>query len=106
MDLTSIERIELNGLDGDDVIDATALTQDVELIVNGGRGDDTATLGAGDDRFIWNPGDGSDVVDGRDGTDTLEFNGSDAVETFTISDARAACSCSGTSATSKWTSPA
>ena len=87
MDLTSIERIELNGLDGDDVIDATALTQDVELIVNGGRGDDTATLGAGDDRFIWNPGDGSDVVDGRDGTDTLEFNGSDADEEFTISDA-------------------
>ena len=41
IDLTSIERIELNGLDGDDVIDATALTQNVELIVNGGRGDDT-----------------------------------------------------------------
>ena len=87
MDLTSIERIELNGLDGDDVIDATALTQDVELIVNGGRGNDAATLGAGDDRFIWNPGDGSDVVDGRDGMDTLEFNGSDADEEFTISDA-------------------
>ena len=44
VDLTSIERIELNGFDGDDVIDATALTQDVELIVNGGRGNDISTL--------------------------------------------------------------
>jgi Ca2+-binding RTX toxin-like protein len=87
MDLTSIERIELNGLDGDDVVDASALTQPVELVVNGGRGNDTATLGAGDDRFIWNPGDGSDVVDGGDGTDTLEFNGSGADEEFTIFEA-------------------
>jgi Ca2+-binding RTX toxin-like protein len=86
MDLNGIERIELNGLGGDDLIDASALTQPIELIVNGGRGDDTAVLGPGADRFIWNPGDGDDTVDGRAGTDTLEFNGSDAVEEFTVSD--------------------
>jgi Ca2+-binding RTX toxin-like protein len=86
MDLTNIERIELNGLDGDDNVDASDLTQPTALIVNGGRGNDTATLGPADDEFIWNPGDGDDVVDGRDGTDTLVFNGSAGNEEFVISD--------------------
>lgn len=86
MELKSVERIELNALGGDDVIDASALTVPTELVVNGGTGSDSATLGAGDDRFIWNPGDGDDVVDGRDGVDTLEFNGSSADEEFVISD--------------------
>ena len=55
----------------------------------------------GDDRFIWNPGDGNDVVLGGGGADTLEFNGSDDVETFTISgDDTRASSCCATSATS------
>ena len=86
MDLTNIEQIELNGLDGDDNVDASDLTQPTALIVNGGKGDDTATLGPADDRFIWNPGDGNDIIDGSDGTDTLEFNGSDGNEVFEISD--------------------
>jgi Ca2+-binding RTX toxin-like protein len=87
MDLNQVEAIELNALGGDDVIDASALhASDVDLIVNGGTGNDQAILGAGDDDFIWNPGDGSDFVDGRDGTDTLVFNGADAPEVFTISD--------------------
>ena len=87
------------------MIDASALhASDVELIVNGGTGDDRAILGAGDDDFIWNPGDGSDFVDGRDGTDTLEFNGADATEGLRSPTARAASSCSAMSATSRWTS--
>ena len=87
MDLNQVEAIELNALGGDDMIDASALhASDVDLIVNGGTGDDRAILGAGDDDFIWNPGDGSDFVDGRDGTDTLVFNGADAPEVFTITD--------------------
>ena len=69
------------------MIDASALhASDVDLIVNGGTGDDRAILGAGDDDFVWNPGDGSDFVDGRHGTDTLVFNGADAPEVFTVSD--------------------
>ena len=87
MELNQVEAIELNALGGDDVIDASALhASDVDLIVNGGTGDDHAILGAGDDDFIWNPGDGSDFVDGRHGTDTLVFNGADAPEVFTVSD--------------------
>jgi Ca2+-binding RTX toxin-like protein len=54
--------------------------------VDGGLGDDTAVLGDGDDVFRWDPGEGSDDVEGGRGTDTLLFNGSAAVENFTISD--------------------
>lgn len=86
MELKSVERIELNAFGGDDIIDASGLTVPTALVVNGGIGSDTATLGAGDDRFIWNPGDGDDIVDGGDGVDTLEFNGSGADEEFVISD--------------------
>jgi Ca2+-binding RTX toxin-like protein len=84
MELSSVEVIELNALGGDDSVDAGDLTQPTELIVNGGRGDDTATLGPANDQFIWNPGDGNDTVDGGDGTDTLVFNG-DGAEEFEIS---------------------
>ena len=45
--------------------------------VIGGKGTDTAFLGAGNDTFIWNNGDGSDVVEGQAGFDTLVFNGND-----------------------------
>jgi Ca2+-binding RTX toxin-like protein len=87
MKLNQVEAIALNALGEDDVIDASALhASDVDLLVNGGTGNDRAVLGAGDDDFTWNPGDGSDFVDGRDGTDTLVFNGADAPEVFTVSD--------------------
>jgi Ca2+-binding RTX toxin-like protein len=87
MKLNQVEAIELNALGEDDVVDASALhASDVDLIVNGGTGDDRAILGTGDDDFIWNPGDGSDFVNGRKGTDTLVFNGADAPEEFTITD--------------------
>jgi Ca2+-binding RTX toxin-like protein len=87
MKLNQVEAIELNALGENDLIDASALhASDVDLIVNGGTGDDRATLCAGDDDFIWNPGDGNDFVDGRDGTDTLVFNGDVVPEVFTVSD--------------------
>jgi Ca2+-binding RTX toxin-like protein len=87
MKLNQVEAIALNGLGENDLIDASALhASDVDLIVNGGTGDDHAILGAGDDDFTWNPGDGNDFVDGRDGTDTLVFNGADVPELFTVSD--------------------
>jgi Ca2+-binding RTX toxin-like protein len=107
------DALVVNALDGNDTIDASALTagminltidggagndtiigsagNDVLIggdgndVVTGGRGNDTALLGAGDDRYVWNPGDGSDTVEGQAGFDTLVFNGSDAGENISIS---------------------
>jgi Ca2+-binding RTX toxin-like protein len=94
----------VNGLGGDDTIDASGLRAgQINLVINGGVGTDLLTGSAGDDllkggsgndtmnggdgndTFVWNPGDGSDVVRGGAGTDTLLFNGSDASETTVLS---------------------
>lgn len=93
------DRLTLNGLGGDDVIDATSLEADgLKLtmngglgadiflggeggdLINGGDGNDTALMGAGDDVFVWNPGDDNDVVEGQAGFDEMLFNGSNAAE--------------------------
>jgi Ca2+-binding RTX toxin-like protein len=107
------DRLVINALAGNDIIDASALAAGVigltvdagdgndtiigsqgndTLIggagndtITGGRGDDVALMGDGDDKFIWNPGDGSDVVEGQGGTDTLEFNGANVNEKVDIS---------------------
>jgi Ca2+-binding RTX toxin-like protein len=54
-------------------------------LVIGGRGNDTALLGAGDDNFVWNPGDGSDIEEGQDGADTMTFNGANIAEKMDVS---------------------
>jgi Ca2+-binding RTX toxin-like protein len=98
------DRLTLNGLAGDDVINATGLEaegiqltmngglgEDILLgsqgddLINGGDGDDTALMGAGDDVFVWNPGDDNDTVEGQDGVDTLLFNGANIAENIDIS---------------------
>jgi Ca2+-binding RTX toxin-like protein len=98
------DRLTLNGLDGDDVIDATSLEADgIQLTMNGGLGNDVllgsegndffnggdgndlAMMGAGDDIFVWNPGDDNDTLEGQAGFDTMLFNGSNAAEEITIS---------------------
>jgi Ca2+-binding RTX toxin-like protein len=98
------DTLVINGLGGNDTINASALNAgQVKLVVNGGdgddritgskgndlvnggRGNDTASLGAGDDVFVWNPGDGSDTVDGQAGADTLLFNGSNVGENIDLS---------------------
>lgn len=97
------DRVTLNGLGGDDVIDATSLEADgIQLTINGGLGDDVilgsegddlvnggdgtdfASLGDGDDMFVWNPGDDNDTIEGQAGFDTLLFNGSNASENINI----------------------
>ena len=105
------DRLVIQALGGNDVIDASALAAVIGLTIDGGAGNDTITgsqgadtliggdgndkvtggrgndfadLGAGDDTFVWNPGDGSDTVLGGTGTDTLVFNGSNAAENMTI----------------------
>jgi Ca2+-binding RTX toxin-like protein len=106
------DRLVIQALGGNDVIDASALAAVIGLTIDGGAGNDTITgsqgadtliggdgndkvtggrgndvalLGAGDDIFTWNPGDGSDTVEGGTGTDTLVFNGSNAAENMSIS---------------------
>ncbi|KGM30082.1 calcium-binding protein, partial [Inquilinus limosus MP06] len=106
------DRLVVNGLDGNDRIDARAqataamaltldggvgndalfgaagadllLGGDGDDLVVGGRGNDVAFLGAGNDTFAWVPGDGSDTVEGQAGTDDLSVTGSAANETFGI----------------------
>ena len=97
------DRLVLNGLGGNDVIDATSLEADgIQLtmngglgndillggegddLFNGGDGNDVAFMGAGDDTFVWNPGDDNDTLEGQAGSDTMLFNGSNAAETINI----------------------
>ena len=98
------DRLTLNALGGDDVVDATSLEADgIQLAmngglgtdlflgsegddqINGGDGDDVALMGAGDDTFAWNPGDDDDTLEGQAGADTMLFNGSNAAEIIDIS---------------------
>jgi len=107
------DKLDVNGLGGDDTTSAAALAaQAITLSVDGGEGDDTiaggagaetllggdgndtidgnggndtANLGAGDDSFVWDPGDGSDTVEGQDGTDTMVFNGAGGAEQIDLS---------------------
>jgi Ca2+-binding RTX toxin-like protein len=107
------DKLDVNGLGGDDTISAAALAaQAITLSIDGGAGDDTiaggqsaetllggdgndtidgnggndtANLGAGDDSFVWDPGDGSDTVEGEDGTDTMIFNGAGGAEQIDLS---------------------
>jgi Ca2+-binding RTX toxin-like protein len=98
------DTLTVNGLGGDDTIDASALPANaINLVLNGGdgndlitgsagndtviggRGNDVALMGKGDDTFVWNPGDGSDTVEGQGGNDTLLFNGANVNENINIS---------------------
>ena len=71
----------INGSSGADVL----IGGDGNDTVDGNQGDDLALLGAGNDSFVWNPGDGNDTVEGQDGIDTLRFNGANINENIDIS---------------------
>jgi hypothetical protein len=80
------DTLTVNGLGGDDTVDASGLAAGViRLTVTGGAGNDALIGSQGGDTFVWNPGDGSDTIDGQPGLDKLTFNGSDAAENFVIS---------------------
>ena len=97
------DRLTLNALGGDDVIDATSLEADgIQLamngglgadvliggegddLINGGDGNDLALMNAGDDTFVWNPGDDNDTLEGQAGFDTMLFNGANVAENINI----------------------
>jgi Ca2+-binding RTX toxin-like protein len=72
------DRLVINGLGGDDVINGSALSANVQLVANGGdgndiliggRGNDTLSGGAGDDTLIG--GAGQDILDGGPGNNVL-----------------------------------
>ena len=98
-----LDTLVLNGLGGDDSINADAAASGhVRLAINGGLGIDTITgsgsgdavtggdgndvvlLGGGDDTFVWSPGDDNDILDGQGGTDALRFNGANIAENIGI----------------------
>jgi Ca2+-binding RTX toxin-like protein len=100
----SDDRLTVNGLLGDDTINASGLAAGaitltenggagIDLLtgsagddtINGGTGNDTALMGAGDDTFVWNPGDASDIVEGQGGSDTMQFNGANIAEKIEVS---------------------
>jgi Ca2+-binding RTX toxin-like protein len=82
--------LTLDGGGGKDTLtgsngDDTLLGGDGNDIIIGGRGNDVLIGGDGDDVFVWNPGDGSDVIEGQGGTDTMQFNGANIGERFDLS---------------------
>jgi Ca2+-binding RTX toxin-like protein len=107
------DQLGVNGLAGDDSIDAFGLAAGaISLALDGGAGNDTINggtgaesliggdgndaidgnggadvglMGAGADTFIWDPGDGSDIVEGQDGADTMLFNGAGGPEQVDLS---------------------
>ena len=87
--LASLVQLMLDGGAGNDTITGgdgndVLIGGDGNDAVAGGRGNDVAQLGAGDDTFVWNPGDGSDTVEGQASTDTLLFNGANVNEKIDI----------------------
>jgi Ca2+-binding RTX toxin-like protein len=104
--------LEINGLNGNDAINASKLPGGVmQLSINGdagndtitgsrgadeldggdgndavagGRGNDLVDLGAGNDLFTWSVGDGRDTVNGGAGIDTVVLTGSSGAEGFDI----------------------
>jgi Ca2+-binding RTX toxin-like protein len=95
----AIDILEINGLAGNDTIDASKLSANIMQVtingdegndritgsrgndeldggdgndtVAGGRGNDTVDLGTGNDLFGWSMGDDDDTIHGGDGADTL-----------------------------------
>jgi Ca2+-binding RTX toxin-like protein len=97
------DRLTLNALGDNDVVDATSLEADaIQLTINGGLGNDVLIggeggdqfnggdgadlmlMGAGDDSFVWNPGDDNDTLEGQSGFDTMLFNGANVAEQINV----------------------
>jgi len=71
------DRIVINGLGGDDVIEASGLGTAMQLTANGGDGDDILIGSAGNDQLAGGAGD--DVLIGNGGQDVLDGGPGDNV---------------------------
>jgi Ca2+-binding RTX toxin-like protein len=94
------DKLTVNALAGDDVIDSTPATGAIALSLIGGLGndrffggggsetivgndgDDLAFMGGGDDTFVWNPGDDNDTLEGQEGTDAMRFHAANVSESI------------------------
>jgi Ca2+-binding RTX toxin-like protein len=75
---TGIDRVTVDALAGDDVVDASGVTAGSALLaMNGGQGNDVLIGGDGDDTI--SGGDGDDVLLGGPGFDTLDGGAGDDV---------------------------
>ncbi|MFO1327858.1 MAG: calcium-binding protein [Rubrivivax sp.] len=100
----ALDRVVVDGGEGTDTLDASALPAGVALLelrggsgsdtllgsagadtISGGFANDLVQAGAGDDLVLWNPGDSSDAVDGGSGSDTQVFNGANIGEQIHLS---------------------
>lgn len=69
--ITGSDRLTVNALAGDDVIDASPVAANSALLtLNGGDGDDVLLGGAGDDTLLG--GGGDDILIGGPGNDTID----------------------------------
>jgi len=74
----ALDRLTLNMVDGDDVVDASSMAAGaIQLSVDGGNGDDILLGGAGDDNLSGAAGD--DVLIGGPGQDVLDGGAGDNV---------------------------
>jgi Ca2+-binding RTX toxin-like protein len=65
------DRLTVNALAGDDVVEASALSADaIKFTASGGDGDDVLIGGAGNDTLLG--GDGDDILNGGPGQDVLD----------------------------------
>jgi Ca2+-binding RTX toxin-like protein len=71
------DRIVINGLGGDDVIEASGLGNAMQLVANGGDGDDVLIGSTGNDTLTG--GNGDDVLLGNGGVDVLDGGPGDNV---------------------------
>jgi Ca2+-binding RTX toxin-like protein len=71
------DQIQVFGLGGDDVIDASALPAGASILLNGGDGDDVVLGGDGNDMLLGGAGD--DVLIGGPGFDALDGGSGDNV---------------------------
>ena len=71
------DRLVINGLGGDDVIEASGLGTGIQLTANGGDGDDILIGGTGNDTLLGGAGD--DVLLGGGGQDILDGGPGDNV---------------------------
>src|SRR5262249_31773765 len=88
---TNDEQITIIGGPGDDTLIGGVGAETVygghgHHTISGGGGNDAIRGGAGDDPIVWNPGNGSDVIEGEGGNDTLVFNGAAIAERLELSD--------------------
>ena len=80
------DQIQVLGLGGDDIIDASALPAGASIVLDGGDGDDVVLGGDGNDMLLGGAGDdvliggpGQDVLDGGTGDNVLIQDGGNAL---------------------------